>query len=875
VFRITALSIRSLLLLITFVVALPAAGIILYSGLQFRSAMLEDASREMLKLADRIATEQQNLVAGAEQLMTALAQLPEVRGREAARVEPVLRELRKLNPMYSNIFIADQEGRVWATAVPVPPPFVVADRRYFKNALASGQLSSGEYVLSRATTRPAFNLAYPLKDDRGAVIGVISVGFVIDRYRQLLEQMRLPVGTSFVLMDHHGVILSRGVDPEPYIGKPYPVAEFRKIQEGEDTGIATRTGLAGDRRIISHRKLRLAGESAPYMYLTTGIPVDVATREASRALRHNVAMLMSLLVVAYAMAVLIGSRAIVARVKLLENASRRLAAGNLNVRVSDLVVGGELGRLGKTFDTMAEQLATREAERLKAAEERDRLVSILETTTDVVSMVSPEGRIFYLNHAGRMLTGVEAQSAADVSLSQVHPAWAAERVMGEGIPAAIRDGVWEGETALLDGHGGEVPVSQVILSHRDAQGKLSHLSTIMRDISERKAAEAENTLLTRQLIQAQKMESIGQLAGGVAHDFNNLLTPIIGYSELLEVDLSGDQAALAKVGNVLKAAQKAKELVRQLLTFSRKQVLQMEVIDLNQVITAFHGILRHTIRESIVIRLDLAGEAHSIRADRNQIEQVLMNLAVNAQDAIGERGTITIETVFVLLDDAYARQHPEVAPGRHLMLAVTDDGCGMDQETRQRIFEPFFTTKGVGKGTGLGLATVYGIVRQHGGNIWVYSEPGQGSTFKCYFPLVDEPPAGEAPATREELSLAGNRRTILLVEDNDMIRILVDDLLTRQGFEVLVAEDPVQALRISRGRTLDLLITDVVMPHMTGPELHATLLEDYPGLKVLYMSGYTSNVIAQQRMLGEGMRYLQKPFAIAEFMRIAEALLKP
>jgi PAS domain S-box-containing protein len=611
------------------------------------------------------------------------------------------------------------------------------------------------------------------------------------------------------------------------------------------------------------------------MYLTTGIPVEVATREANRALRYNVALLTPFLVLTYALALLIGKRAIVDRVRLLENASRNLAAGNLQTRVSDLVGGGELGRLGETFDAMAEQLARREAERVEAAEELGRLVSILESTTDVVSMVSTEGKLFYFNRAGRVLTGIEAQPTSEVPLSRVYPEWAADRVTNEGIPTAIREGVWKGETALLNGHGGEVPVSQVILSHRDAQGNLSHLSTIMRDISERKAAEAENDLLTRQLIQAQKMESIGQLAGGVAHDFNNLLTPIIGYSELLQADLTGDETALARVGNVLNAAQRAKDLVRQLLSFSRKQVMEMEVIDLNRVIAAFYSILRHTIRESIAIRLALAEEGHGIRADRNQIEQVIMNLAVNAQDAIGERGVITIETAFVLFDDAYARQHPEVSPGRYLMLAVTDDGCGMDQETRQRIFEPFFTTKGIGKGTGLGLATVYGIIQQHGGNIWVYSEPGQGATFKCYFPLVDEIPAGERPATQAGVSLAGDRRTILLVEDNEMIRTLVDDLLTREGFEVLVAEDPKEALRISRNRRLDLLITDVVMPYMTGPELHIRLLETYPGLKALYMSGYTNNLMTQQGTLGEGVRYLQKPFAIAEFLRITEALLKP
>ncbi|BEH08989.1 hypothetical protein GSUET_06010 [Geobacter sulfurreducens subsp. ethanolicus] len=396
---------------------------------------------------------------------------------------------------------------------------------------------------------------------------------------------------------------------------------------------------------------------------------------------------------------------------------------------------------------------------------------------------------------------------------------------------------------------------------------------VYEDITEQKLAEEERKLLEEQLIQAQKMESIGRLAGGVAHDFNNLLTPIFGYSELLKNDLPGNEKGLNKLGNILMAAEKAKALVQQLLSFSRKQVMEMTVIDLNSVIRAFQGILRHTIRESIDIRLHLTEESYSIRADRNQLEQVIMNLVVNAQDAIDEHGVITIETAPVLLDDEYAQQHQEITPGRYLQLAITDNGCGMDQETRQRIFEPFFTTKGIGQGTGLGLATVYGIVRQHRGNIWVYSEPDKGTTFKCYFPLVDEALTSERFIEHDPVSLAGEQRTILLVEDNEMVRTMVNELLTKQGFEVLVAEDPKQARQSCKGRSLDMLITDVVMPYMSGLELHAKLLESYPGLKVLYMSGYTSNVIVHQGVLDEGINLIQKPFAITEFARRVETIL--
>ena len=324
---------------------------------------------------------------------------------------------------------------------------------------------------------------------------------------------------------------------------------------------------------------------------------------------------------------------------------------------------------------------------------------------------------------------------------------------------------------------------------------------------------------------------------------------------------------------MLQAAEKAKELVKQLLSFSRKQVLEIRTIDLNQTLVEFISILQHTVRESIEIRLNLADKVYGIRADGNQIEQVIMNLAVNAQDAIGERGVITIETAPVLLDDEYARQYPDVTPGKYLMLAVTDDGCGMDLKTQQRIFEPFFTTKGVGHGTGLGLSTVYGIVRQHGGNLSVCSEPGKGTTFKCYFPLVEEMPESEQHIVRSQVSLEGEQRIILLVEDNEMVRKFVEGMLTRQGFEVLVAEHPQEALQLVESRSLDLLITDVVMPHMSGPELHATLLESYPGLKVLYMSGYTSNAITLQESQNNRVKFLQKPFGLDDFFRKIEAVL--
>ena len=350
-------SIRVQLFLMVLIVACPAVGIIAYSGFQARTEALKIARTDTQQLANMLATEQQNLVVGAEQLMTALAQLPDVKRHDAARVEPILRELHRLNPMYSNIFVASLNGDVWVTAVPVKPPFNVGDRRYFRNALASGRLSSGEYVVSRATARPVLNLAYPLKDDQGAITGVIGLGISLDRYRQLLDGKHLPPGTSYVLTDHRGIILSRALEPEKYIGKPYTPETFRQMQQSPDSFVTVRPGISGERRIITLRKLSLPGEQSPYIYITMGIPVEVALYQATHALVKNAFLFLAFLGVALVLAWLFGKFAISDRIWVLEQASQRLADNDLNFTVSSVVIGGELGQLAQSFDAMVRRLA--------------------------------------------------------------------------------------------------------------------------------------------------------------------------------------------------------------------------------------------------------------------------------------------------------------------------------------------------------------------------------------------------------------------------------------------------------------------------------------------------------------------------------------
>jgi len=374
--------------------------------------------------------------------------------------------------------------------------------------------------------------------------------------------------------------------------------------------------------------------------------------------------------------------------------------------------------------------------------------------------------------------------------------------------------------------------------------------------------------------QAQKMEAIGRLAGGVAHDFNNLLMIIDGNLELALVNPDLDPRVRKNIEEARKATDRAVDLTSQLLAFSRKQVVQPRVIDLNVAVSEIGSLLRRVIDESIELFIVPCAGPARIKADATQIEQAVLNLAINARDAMPKGGRLIIETSRILLDEAYSHAHLGVTPGEYVQLAVTDTGTGMDEKTRARIFEPFFTTKGRGKGTGLGLATVYGIVNQNHGHIWVYSEVGRGSTFKIYLPCVDEPVFVARPPSSPSLPATGTE-TILLVEDEPSVRELIGETLLCLGYKVLEAGNGEEALQVSANYhgAIDLLVTDMVMPRMGGPELSKTLQVQRHGLKVIYMSGYTEHAVLQSGILDQNAVFLPKPFNLSILISKVRELL--
>jgi PAS domain S-box-containing protein len=525
-------------------------------------------------------------------------------------------------------------------------------------------------------------------------------------------------------------------------------------------------------------------------------------------------------------------------------------------------------------------------------DETGRALRMIGAITDITRLVSAEQKyrsifdaapfgIFQASAEGRILT-------ANPTLARFLGYDSSQALLGLHLPTAI----YQDPTAFLQlvnlsqsariidqeiqwkrRDGASIWVQLSVRAIMDSGGVTRFFEGFVREINEQKLLEA-------QLRQAQKIEAVGQLAGGVAHDFNNILTAVLGYADMLKEDLGEelgeDNQYLEDVEEIRHAATRAASLTRQLLAFSRRQVMEMAPLDLNEIVSNLDKMLRRLIGENITLRAVLAEDLGTVRADAGQLEQVIMNLVVNARDALPKGGQITIQTGNIDLDVEYASRHAGVTPGPYVLLAVSDTGVGMTEEVKARIFEPFFTTKGPGKGTGLGLSTVYGIVKQSGGNIWVYTEPNQGTTFKIYLPRILATPVAPVARKQARRALRGSE-TILLVEDAEGVRTLARRVLTSNGYTVLVAARGSEALQLAQDYSehIHLLLTDVIMPELSGWDLAQQMVKLRPGIKVLYMSGYTDEMIVHHGVLDEGIAYLQKPYTTDRLVERVREVLDP
>jgi two-component system, cell cycle sensor histidine kinase and response regulator CckA len=539
----------------------------------------------------------------------------------------------------------------------------------------------------------------------------------------------------------------------------------------------------------------------------------------------------------------------------------------------DYILKGNLTRLVPALQRELRDAKNRQQQRLteqarQRAEAELRLQSAaLTAAADSIVITDRNGTIQWVNPAFTALTYYRAEDAIgknprELSKSGLHD----QRFYRDMWNTILAGHVWHGEMTNRRKDGSLYSEEQSITSVKDARGELTHFVAIGRDLTEQKRLEA-------QLLHAQKMEVVGRLASGIAHDFNNLLTVINGTAELILMDLKEGEPVRADVQAIGKAGMRAASLTRQLLAFSRKQIMKPVALNLNSLLADLKDMLQRLIGENITLMIVPAKDGGRIMADPGQIEQVVMNLAVNARDAMANGGRLTIETRDVELDEASAAEHPSLQPGPHVSLAISDTGGGMDEATRVQIFDPFFTTKESGKGTGLGLSTVYGIIKQSGGSIGVSSELGMGSTFTIYLPLVADvtqksPPAPTVTSVRDA-------ETVLIVDDEEAICRLTKRVLQSAGYTVLTASSGGEALLLLERHDgpVHLMLTDMVMPRVSGRELAAQLTDLRPRMKVLYMSGYTDDTILRRGLLDRAAHFIAKPYTTAELTRTVREVL--
>ena len=703
-------SIKHQLFLIVAIIAFPAICIIINSGIQQRRSAIHDAERETQKLAETIVNEQKNLVASSQQLFIALSQLTEVVSHKDDKAQAILSEILRLSPQYSNLFIADPSGMIWASGVPLSEAVSVADRRYFKNALASGKLSSGEYHIARTTKKPTLNLGYPLKDHTGKVTAVIVAGFSLDYFRHIFDAYNLPKGASFALLDHQGIVLIRAIEPEKYMGKPSDPEIFKYMVEGpeEETSIG-KSSVVGDNRIQTYRKIRLEGEAIPYLYIRAGIPTETVMSETNAALGKNLMIYSISLIFAFFLSWFLGKKFISDRILLLQRSSQRLADGDLDTRVAPEVGGGELGKLGQAFDDMAQKLAWRE-QALRESENNYR--DIFNTTHDALIVNDDSGRITEANRSAEIMFGYPREELLEMSVENLisgEPPYSFPEALVL-IEKSLEEGTQEFEW-LSRRKNGESFWSEIAITPTRVVGERRVLAVI-RDITERK-----------------EMEHVKEaMLSNISHEMRTPLTAMLGFLEFV-IENPVEEAELKDYHLIMhKEGERLNEMTTNFLDMQRlKAKLQeynfkpLEIRPLLERVVAIYA--NPSAKHPIIVAAP--ANLPPIAGDVELLHQALSNLLSNAIKYSPEGSEVILD----------AREEDN-----HVTLWVKDEGIGIPPESLDKIFDMFYRVKDTSRrqitGTGLGLALVKEIVSAHNGRVWVESTFGLGRTFYISLPVV-------------------------------------------------------------------------------------------------------------------------------------------
>jgi PAS domain S-box-containing protein len=868
-------SLRFRLMIIVLLAIIPMAGLLIYNDMEQRQMATKNSEKELMRVVQNCDSDYTHTIHQTKQLLAALVEFPAVRQYDSVASSELFTRVVKADSLYHNILATRADGEIFASAQPLPPsrPHNLSGRLYFKRILQTKKFALGELVFGHTLGVATLPVAYPILDHSGQVQGVVAAGLNLKRLSRIFQINELSPETTFGIIDSRGKIMFRHPDPAGWVGKDLAHVEIIRIILAQKQGLVKARDAYGKQRLYAFLPL---GGNPKAGFVFAGIPLQTILAPARQALIRNLTSLGIVTLLALALAWLLGLLFVIRRMNVLTSTTKKLAAGDLSARTGLRYGKGQIDTLARAFDEMADTLQRREMQRRQSEEDLRRSEEKYRQLVNQVPAVVYKGYLDWsLNCFDDKIEKITGYSKEDFNSRRV--TWL-DLMFPEDIQQAKKrfaealqtDRFCVNEYRLRKKTGEVcwVQVRNQIIN--DPTAHTDYISGVFFDITDRK-------LLEDQLAQAQKMEAVGLLAGGIAHDFNNLLSAIMGYSEIMMFDLENDGPLLQCAEEIMKAADQGASLTNKLLAFSRKQILQPRLIDFNIIVTDMDKMLRRLLGEDLDLVTHCTEKLGLVQADPGQIEQILMNLAVNSRDAMPQGGKLTIETANIYLDENYAQSHAEVIPGPYVMLAVTDNGAGMDAERLSHIFEPFFTTKEKGKGTGLGLAMVYGIVKQSGGHIWVYSEPGQGTTFKVYFPQAGEGLAPVSPRTpREPLKPDNGRETILLVEDDAALKGMIARALKKYGYEVWEAANGNEALTICEKQKapIHLLLTDVVMPQMGGKELAERVALLRPGIKVLYMSGYTTNAIVHHGVLDADINFMQKPVKILSLIQKVREVLE-
>ncbi len=869
--RLDGLRVRLVVLLL--VAVLPAVGLAAYAASEARQDAVLHAQSEATRAADNLGAYVERFITQSHQVLSAVAAAPVVRYGSPNEISAYLARVHAQNPEFSTLLVTGPEGRVIACAVPLTSHPDLSDRDYWKQVLETRAFAVGSYATGRVTGQPILPAAEPIWADDGSLLGIVAAGIKLEVLEAFADSANLPEGASFKVVDREGVVLMRHPDPQTWMGKSLADTALGDLMRSGADGLSEIPGPDGITRLYAYGPVPGAQGAA---FVSVGIPRSVAYASVSDVVFQFVVG-MAIVVLLVTLAAWFGADALFLRpIRRLVTAAQGLGSGDLSVRVGAGGGSGEIRRLACTFDSMAATIERR-TESLGKAEARYR--TLAESTPNGV-VVHQYGRIVFANQAAVRIVG--ASAPADLVgrsvLDFVHPDFRdpVRSRIGEASRTGEATALTEERFLRMDGKEVDVEVVRIPVVF----GETTAINTIIRDISDRKRAEKALRDSRERREAAQRLEAVGRLAGGVAHDFNNLLTAIIGYAELGRVRAVEDQALREALDGIRASADRAATLTRQLLAFSRRQPLQPRVVDLNAITESVSGLLQRLIGEDVQLVVMCGSGLWPAEVDPGQLEQLITNLVINARDAMPDGGRLTVETENVELAEEYTSTHLGSRPGPHVMLAVSDTGTGIEPDVLPHIFEPFFTTKAHGEGTGLGLSTVFGIVKQSGGNIWVYSEPGRGTTFKIYFPRADKPVdwSPEDRPVHQEQVRSGDE-TILIVEDEPAVRALTGRLLEAAGYTVLQEGSPAGALKLydEYGGLIHLLLTDVVLPGMSGRTLAESLAAKHGARpRILFMSGYTRNAVVHDGRLDPDVDFLEKPFTPEALLRkVREALDRP